>query len=85
MDGSDPIDNYLAIREELEHYDEALGRRPEIVAVTKAELPSASEVHAKLVARLDHPPLLISAVTGEGLNQLTHAIADQLNALPQEL
>ncbi len=83
IDGSDPLENYRAIRVELEHYDEALGQRPEIVAVTKAELPTASDVHAQLVAQLDQPPLLISAVTGQGLNQLTHAIADQLNAIPQ--
>ena len=79
MDGTDPIENYAAIRDELIRYDEALGERPEIVAVTKAELPVAAEVHAALSEKLEIPPLLISAVTGEGLNRLTAAISEQLN------
>src|SRR3990172_10553189 len=33
FDGTDPLDSYHAIREELEKYDPNLGRRPEIVAV----------------------------------------------------
>ena len=44
MDGSDPVDNYRAIRHELESSGQELGERPEIVAVSKAELPQAGEV-----------------------------------------
>ncbi len=42
-DGSDPIENYRVIRSELLQYDPALGERPEIVVVSKAELPDSSE------------------------------------------
>ena len=42
IDGSDPLENYDAIRAELVQYDARLGERPEIVAVTKAELPGAA-------------------------------------------
>lgn len=80
MDGTDPIANYESIREELVRYDKELGARPEIVAVTKAELPEAEEIHAKLSEQLEIKPFLISAVTGHGLNQLTAAIAEQLRA-----
>ncbi len=80
MDGTDPVQNYRAIRNELVQYDEDLGRRPEIVAVTKCELPEAAEVHATLSQSLDTAPLLISAVTGEGLNRLTGAIIEKLHA-----
>ncbi len=75
MDGSDPISNYHAIRKELSTYSEELGNRPEIVAVTKAELPDAKSVHALLEAQLQRPVLLISAVTGEGLNRLVHRVS----------
>ena len=44
MDGSDPVENYHAIRRELEEYGHGLGERPEIIAVSKAELPGAEEV-----------------------------------------
>ena len=52
-----------------------LGRRPEIVVVTKAELPGAAEVRDRLRAETGREVLLVSAVTGQGLNDLTAAIA----------
>ncbi len=77
-DGSDPGANYRAIRAELEKYDADLGRRVEIVAVTKADLPGADEVRRKMAGELGREVLLISAVTGQGLNELVGAIAKQL-------
>jgi GTP-binding protein len=77
-DGSDPSENYRAIRAELEKYDADLGRRAEIVAVTKADLPGAEELREKLAGELGRDVLLISAVTGQGLNDLVGAIAKQL-------
>ena len=85
LDQTDPIDNYELIREELRQYDVKLAGRPEIVAVTKAELPVAEEVHARLQDRLDRPVYLISAVTGQNLHHLTGAIKQQLDTpLPSD-
>jgi GTP-binding protein len=78
-DGSDPVQNYHAIRHELELHDVRLCRRPEIVVVTKCELPGADEVRQRLADCLRREILLISAVTGQGLNHLTGAIARQLD------
>ncbi len=75
MDGSDPLENYFAIREELRQYKDDLADRPEIVAVTKAELPEAGPVHQRLCEALDREVLRISAVTGQNLNHLIGAIA----------
>jgi GTP-binding protein len=77
-DQTDPLTNYRTIREELEKYDEQLGRRPEIVTVTKADLPGAAEVRDKLAQATGGTVLLISAVTGQGLNTLVGAIAREL-------
>lgn len=79
LDGTDPVDNYRAIRDELVQYNPHLGARPEVIAVTKAELPEAANVQSQLAEELDDDVLLISAVTGEGLNQLTQAVARQLD------
>ncbi|MGE0609219.1 MAG: GTPase ObgE [Pirellulales bacterium] len=79
MDGSDPIANYHAIHTELEQYDVQLGQRPEIVAITKAELPDAEQVRAALEADLGRPVLAISAVTGTGMDRLLQAIARLLS------
>jgi GTP-binding protein len=74
-DGTDPVENYAAIRSELVHFNPALEQRPELVAVTKSELPGADDVRQRLQERLGSEVLMISAVTGTGLNRLTGAIA----------
>jgi GTP-binding protein len=81
VDQSDPIANYHTIRRELLEYDEALGRRPEIVVVTKAELPGAAETGQRLAAAVSRPVLLVSAVTGTGLNHLNGAICQWLDRI----
>ncbi len=81
-DGSEPLANYRAIRSELELYNAELARRPEIVAVTKADLPSAREVHGRLGQAIGGGVLLISAVTGQGLNDLVGRIARTLQGEP---
>ncbi len=78
MDQSDPLANYRAIRYELEHYSENLKHRPEIVVVTKSELPGADEIAKQLQAEIDREVLLISAVTGDGLPRLINRITDVL-------
>ncbi len=78
MDGTDPVENYLNIREELRLYDETLMTRPEIVVVTKCELPDASAAAELLQEELNQPVLRISAVTGKGLPELTNLIFEQL-------
>ncbi len=77
-DDTDPIENYRVIRAELEQYSDELAQRPEIVVVSKAELPKAGEVCGQLREELQQDVLLISAVTGTGLNQLIHRVADVL-------
>jgi GTP-binding protein len=79
LDGSEPLQNYRAIRHELTQYKAELGQRPEIIVVTKCELPGAEEAGERLAQNLGREVLLISAVTGRGLNQLVGAIARQLD------
>ncbi len=78
LDGTDPIANYEAIRQELRKYDPHLCGRPEIVAVTKADLPSAEPVRRQLAEQLGQPVVLLSAVTGQGLNDLVGSVAQTL-------
>ena len=78
-DGSEPLANYRVVRGELEQYDDELARRPEIVAVSKAELPGAADVRDELARELGRDVLAISAVTGLGLDQLLHAVTRALD------
>ncbi|MEM7456571.1 MAG: GTPase ObgE [Planctomycetota bacterium] len=75
MDQTEPVDNYRRIREELLQYNDQLGNRPEILVVTKAELPGAVDVQSQLAEETGKEVLLISAVTGAGLPDLVRRIA----------
>ncbi len=59
-------------------YGHELGQRPEIVVVTKADLPLAAAVAATLAEVIGRDVLLISAVTGQGLNTLVQTMARTL-------
>lgn len=78
MDQTDPVENYQSIRHELEEYNPQLKSRPEIVAVTKSELPGAADVAAELAAATGKEVYLISAVTGDGLPKLMNQISQTL-------
>jgi GTP-binding protein len=82
-DQSDPIENYLNIREELRLYDESLAQRPEIICITKSELPDADAAAELLEERIGRPVLKISSVTGKGLPQLLHQTVKLLDELQQ--
>lgn len=84
VDGTDPVQNYLAVRNELLQYNDNLGTRPEIVAVTKSELPDSESIARQLGERLGHEVLQISAMTGKNLNRLILAIAERLAQQPTQ-
>lgn len=74
MDQTDPIENFQQIREELRLYDASLVERPEIVCVSKCELPEAAETAEKLAELTGGPVLKLSSATGQGLQDLLRRI-----------
>lgn len=81
-DGRDPVENYGVIRRELEMYNSVLAAKPEIVAVSKAELTGSDEIRHRLEREIDRPVQAFSAVTGQGLAQLVGDIARTLAEIP---
>lgn len=77
-DGTDPWENYESIRKELVDFDSTLGERTEFVVVTKADLPDAESTQKKFVDKLsgqhNDKIFLISAATGQGVNELSEKI-----------
>ena len=80
LDGSDPIENYRAIREEIANYSEELASRPEVVALNKIDLLSDDEQSAQLghiAKELKVKPgvtiVPISGATGAGVAELLEA------------
>jgi GTP-binding protein len=81
-DGSDPVENYRVVRRELELHGRALRDKPEIIAVSKAELTGSEEVRLHLQQVLGREVLAVSAVTGQGLANLVRALVERLAEIP---
>ncbi|VTS04642.1 GTPase ObgE [Tuwongella immobilis] len=83
-DGTTPKTNYEVIRRELELYSPILARKPEVVAISKAELTGSDEIRQQFQEELGREVLLVSAVTGAGLALLVKAISEALANAPKE-
>jgi GTP-binding protein len=77
----DTLDDYRALRAELARYNPELARRPEVTALTKADLPDVREAYPELRARFE--PLgvrlrLVSAAAHMGLDDLMVELGEKL-------
>ncbi len=75
--------NYRTIRHELASYSEELGRKPQLVALSKIDLIEESQRDAlarELEARLAAPVATLSAVTGTGVRALLEAAAREVES-----
>jgi len=69
----EPMADYEALRLELEKFDPELAQRPQVVAMTKSDLPEVREAYEKLrprFAKLKIDLKLISAATNDGVRDL---------------
>lgn len=80
-DGSNPADNYKTIRNELKQHSGALTRKPELIVLTKADLDPDGTIIGAITKKLKPKKVLtISAVSGEGLNELKEKLWDILQS-----
>lgn len=71
LDGTDPLQNYQMIRNELKLYSESLANKPEIVIASKMDLDPDGTCLEAFQMELGREVGAISAVTGRGLTELT--------------
>ena len=83
-DGRDPIDDYKQINYELEKFNPELAKRPQIVALNKADasIEEMIEEFNEFAEENGFKTYLISAATGEGVKELINAVAAELAKLP---
>ena len=74
IDGSDPAENYKTIRGELERHSEALARKQEVVVANKIDLDPDGRIVQDLRSKLDKDIHSVSAVTGEGIKELSELL-----------
>ena len=74
IDGSDPAENYHAIRNELTRYSKALAAKEEIIIANKTDLDHDATALKQLKQKLNKTIHPISAVTGTGIKELTELL-----------
>jgi GTP-binding protein len=74
IDGSDPVENYKTIRSELERHSEALARKQEVIVANKIDLDPDGRIVQDLRSKLDKDIHSVSAVTGEGIKELSELL-----------
>ena len=80
-DGSNPVDNYLAIESELKKFDEELFTKPRILAINKVDLiekESRKKVINKFVKKVKYKgkAFNISALNGLGCKSLVFGLSE---------
>jgi GTPase len=76
-EGREPFADYKALRAELEKYSPELAARPEIVALSKADIPEVAAAYPALKKRFARSKIhlhLVSAATRENLTPLVNEL-----------
>ena len=89
MEGRDPVEDMKMINHELERYSPALATRPQIVLANKVDMLDRETVDIPafeaFVEENGWDLIYVSAVTGEGLDEMIRLAADMLRELPPML
>ena len=89
MDGSDPVENYHKIRQELALHSEVLTAKKELVVLNKTDLDPegkiTNDITERLKERCQEPfsVMTISAATGEGIGRLNEALWKMVKEKPE--
>jgi GTP-binding protein len=81
MDGSDPINNYHTIRNELEQHSKTLAAKQEVIVANKIDLDPDHKIVKELRKKLPQAIHAISAVTGSGIKELTELLWQKVKEL----
>lgn len=76
--GREPVNDYEVMNNELEKFSPELGKSPQIVVLNKVDITEArekAEQVSEYFLEKNIPVYKISAVTGEGLDELVKAVA----------
>ena len=87
VEGRNPVEDFKTINEELKRYSEKLATRKQIIVANKIDSMQDDENYKaleKLAKENGIEVYKISAVTGEGLNELFNHVAEVIKTLPKE-
>ena len=85
-DGRDPVEDIEKINYELSQYSDELSRRPQIIVANKIDsVLEEEEIYINFKNYVESkglPVVYVSAVTGEGLEELVRVATEKLKDLP---
>ena len=86
-EGRNPVEDFEKVNEELKNYSEKLSKRKQIIVANKADVLQDEELFNQLEERAKKENIeifKISAVTGQGLNELFNYVSKIIKDLPKE-
>lgn len=85
LTASNPVENYQIINNELKKHSEALGNLYQVLVLNKTDavLEEDIEKYKDEFKQFSKEIFLISAVTGEGVNELLHFVAQKVEEIPK--
>ena len=86
FEGRDPIEDIKTINNELKKYSSELALRPQIIIANKCDAIDEDNcdltAFEKFVDDNEWEMIYVSAVTGEGIDNMIHSVAQRLKLLP---
>src|SRR5205823_13143759 len=87
LDGSDPVANHATVEHELELHDPRLAAAPRILALSKSDLldpagGAGARDHWSRRLGSEVPVIVTSAISGEGLAELSRELLRRVPPLP---
>jgi len=83
-EGREPVADYKALRKEVARFSPELATRPEVVVLSKSDIPEVAEAFPKLeqrFAKLGKKLRLLSAATRDGLTPLVEELFKRVRGL----
>ena len=77
-DGRDPLEDYRTINKELKDYNPEVFKKPQVLAANKMDLEGADENLKRFRKSIKRKIYPISALQGEGLEELVEAVRKKL-------
>lgn len=87
IEGRNPVEDFNIINEELKKYSGNLAKRKQIVVANKIDVMQDEKLYKELEKMAKEKNIeiyKISAVTGEGIDELLNHVSDILKTLPKE-
>lgn len=83
IEGRDPYEDYLTIRNELKEYSEKLANKKEIIIANKMDMPESIENLKEFKKKVKEEILEISGLTGQGIDEMLTYLADELDLIEE--